>query len=265
MVPHVLVMVERTKEVFEVVPPRHVQARHIDLVVTVVVTQSLPKLIEGVVAAHEVPVRSSPVDDIADGFHRERPEDLVPIRVFERVGLLDPSPGGKAPPGEIELKDTVRIRDLLLPAPSRRGRDHGPKVRWSLRRPGPLHPTHVAEPGGPDVAVAPRLDGHPLDDIAGVLGVVGKCDPFTLGLTPPPDVDGDEHIAIVLVKRRVIRHEGDVVLPVRRQFYDGGYAVRRQVRREVNVGRQLERHPAWGYRSRLPAGRPAAPPGRSSL
>ena len=258
-------MVERTKEVFEVVPPRHVQARHIDLVVTVVVPQSPPKLIEGVVPAHEVPVRSRPVDDIADGFHRERPEDLVPIRMFERVGLLDPSPGGKAPPGEIELKDPVRIGDLLLPAPGSRGRDHGPKVRWSLGRSGPLHPTHVAEAGGPDVAVAPRLDGHPLDDIAGVFGVVGKCDPFTLGLTPSPDVDGDEHIAIVLVKRRVIRHERDVVLPVRGQFHDGGYAVRPQVRPGDKHRRTARGHRAWGYRTRLPAGRPAAQPGRSSL
>ena len=118
---HVLVVMERPEQVLEVVPPGHVQARHVYLVVAVVVAQRTVVVVQCVVTAQVFPVRTRRVDDLADGLERERPQDLVPVRVLEPVEIKDAPPGGVCPPGEVELEDAICVRDLLLPAPGRRG------------------------------------------------------------------------------------------------------------------------------------------------
>ena len=237
---HVLVVMERAEQVLLVVPPGHVQARHVDLAVAVLVAKRPVEVVEGVVAAQVVPVRARRVDDLADVLERERAQDLVPVIVLEPVEVQDPAPGGKGPPREVELEDAVGVRDLLLPAPGGGRGDHRAQVRRKLRRRGPLHPAHVAEPGRADLAVAPRLGGGPLDDVVGVGRVVDEREPLALRLAPAARVGGHERVAVGLVEHGLVADQRLAVFAVRRDRDDGRHRLLLGARRQVDVGGQFD-------------------------
>ena len=90
-----------------------------------------------------------------------------------------------------------------------------------LRGGGPLHPTHVGEPGHADLAGAPGLGGGPFDHVVAIGCVVNGGIPLAFGFAASAQIDHDHRIAIARIERHIVDHEGARFV-IRRAFDDRG-------------------------------------------